>query len=334
MSDYGDFVRFVVGHFAPKGVHTYMIWNEPNHPRLAVGPDANAYVPMLRAGYTAAKAASPDATVLRAGSRRATSPTSRRSTEAGGGDYFDAVAVQPYTYGVAPTDSWNGASTTGRIRTDPRATPSRPSRRSGVAGRLRRRGERRLADRVRLLDHDPGRGVSAATQAAFLVEAYRYIERFPGEDAFWYSARNSLLHGDRDEYEALRPRDDGLEPEAEPLGPARIRAAAPDHRPRGPAQGVQRSIAWGSARVTPAGASHSHRALPAGRRRRGAAQRTVLVQQRTPRGWVVVARVRTSLTGAFRVRVVARGSTVRYRAVARYEGLRVRSRVVRVLVPR
>ena len=40
----------------------------------------------------------------------------------------------------------------------------------------------------------------------------------------------------------------------------------------------------------------------------------------------------TGTTGAFRVRVVARGSTVRYRAVARYEGLRVRSRVVRVNV--
>ena len=55
-------------------------------------------------------------------------------------------------------------------------------------------------------------------------------------------------------------------------------------------------------------------------------------QRRTQRGWVVVARIRTSLTGAFRVRVVARGSTVHYRAVARYEGLRVRSRVVRVSV--
>ena len=64
------------------------------------------------------------------------------------------------------------------------------------------------------------------------------------------------------------------------------------------------------------------------------ARRTVLVQRRTAHGWVVVARVRTSSTGAFRVQVVARGSTVRYRAVARYEGLRVRSRVVRVTVGR
>jgi hypothetical protein len=60
----------------------------------------------------------------------------------------------------------------------------------------------------------------------------------------------------------------------------------------------------------------------------------VLVQRRTPRGWAVVARVRTSTTGAFRVRVLARGGTVRYRAVARYEGVRVRSRVVRVVVRR
>ena len=32
------------------------------------------------------------------------------------------------------------------------------------------------------------------------------------------------------------------------------------------------------------------------------------------------------------MKVVARGSTVRYRAIARYEGLRVHSRVVRVNV--
>jgi hypothetical protein len=151
---------------------------------------------------------------------------------------------------------------------------------------------------------------------------------------FWYAARNSPFYGDRDEYEARF----GLATTGWSLKQSywALRAYALKLPPSGRVmlrKGVQRSIAWGSARVTLRGRV----ALSQGAAWRVAAaastaRRTVLVQRRTPRGWVVVARVRTSLAGAFRVRVVARGGTVRYRAVARYEGLRVRSRVVRVSV--
>lgn len=338
MSDYGDFVRFVVGHFAPKGVLTYMIWNEPNHPRFwPSGPDANAYVPMLRAGYTAAKAASPDATVLLGGLSKSDFAYLEAVYRAGGGDYFDAVAVQPYTYGVAPTDSWNGVhdwEDPNRISSN--AFPAIQEVRSSMVAFGDEEKDVWLTEFGYSTTTQDG-GVSAATQAAFLVEAYRYIERFPWvKTLFWYSARNSPFYGDRDEYEArfgLATTDWSLKQSYWAL-----RAYALQLPTTGRVvlrKGVQRSIAWGSARVTLRGRV----ALSQGAAWRvaaaaGAAQRTVLVQRRTPRGWVVVARVRTSLTGAFRVRVVARGSTVRYRAVARYEGLRVRSRVVRVLVPR
>jgi Glycosyl hydrolase catalytic core len=178
-------------------------------------------------------------------------------------------------------------------------------------------------------------GVSAATQAEFLTKAYRYIERFPWVKAlFWYAARNSPFYEDRDEYEArfglattnwsLKQSYWALRAYARhlpPTGHVALRKAA------------QRRIAWGRARVTLRGRVALSRGaawrVPAAA---GAARRTVLVQRRTPRGWVVVARVRTSSTGAFRARVLARGSSVRYRAVARYDGLRVRSRVVRVTI--
>ena len=151
---------------------------------------------------------------------------------------------------------------------------------------------------------------------------------------FWYAARNSPFYEDRDEYEArfgLATTTWGLKQSywalrAYALGlPATGRVLL--------RKGAQHSIAWGTARVTLRGRV----ALSQGAAWRVAtaaesARRTVLVQRWTPRGWVVVARLRTSLTGAFRVSVVARGSAVRYRAVARYEGLRVRSRVVRVNV--
>ena len=336
MSDYGDFVRFVVGHFAPKGVQTYMIWNEPNHPRFwPSGPDASAYVPMLRAGYNAVKAASPEATVLLGGLSKSDFAYLEGVYRAGGGDYFDAVAVQPYTYGVDPTDSWNGVhdwEDPDRISVN--AFPAiQEVRRSMVAFGDEEKDVWLTEFGYSTTTQDGG--VSAATQAEFLTKAYRYIERFPWVKAlFWYSARNSPFYEDRDEYEARF----GLATTGWSLKQSywALRAYALDLPATGHValrKGAQRRIAWGTARVTLRGRV----ALSPGAAWRVpaaavAARRTVLVQRLTPRGWVVVARVRTSSTGAFRAGVVARGSSVRYRAVARYDGLRVRSRVVRVTV--
>jgi hypothetical protein len=336
MSDYGDFVRFAVGHFAPKGVHTYMIWNEPNHPRFwPSGPDASAYVPMLRAGYNAVKAASPEATVLLGGLSKSDFAYLEGVYRAGGGDYFDAVAVQPYTYGVDPTDSWNGVhdwEDPDRISVN--AFPAiQEVRRSMVAFGDEEKSVWLTEFGYSTTTQDGG--VSAATQAEFLTKAYRYVERFPWVKAlFWYSARNSPFYEDRDEYEARF----GLATTGWSLKQSywALRAYALDLPATGHValrKGAQRRIAWGTARVTLRGRV----ALSPGAAWRVpaaavAARRTVLVQRRTPRGWVVVARVRTSSTGAFRAGVVARGSSVRYRAVARYDGLRVRSRVVRVTV--
>ena len=56
----------------------------------------------------------------------------------------------------------------------------------------------------------------------------------------------------------------------------------------------------------------------------------VLVQRRTSRGWVRVARLRAGATGGFRVSLVARGALVRYRAVAGTGAQRAESRVLRI----
>jgi polysaccharide biosynthesis protein PslG len=336
VSDYGDFVRFVVGHFAPKGVHTYMIWNEPNHPRFwPSGPDAADYVPMLRAGYTAAKAASPEATVLLGGLSKSDFPYLEAVYRAGGGDYFDAVAVQPYTYGVDPLDSWNGVhdwEDPDRISVN--AFPAiQEVRRSMVAFGDEEKDVWLTEFGYSTTTQDGG--VSSAAQARFLTKAYRYVERFPWVKAlFWYAARNSPFYDDRDEYEArfgLATTDWGLKPSYWALRSYALHLPATGRVVL--RKGGQRSIAWRAAKVTLRGrvalsAGAAWRVSAAAR----AAQRTVLLQRRTHRGWRVVARVRTSPAGTFRARVVARGGSVRYRAVARYDGLRVRSRVVRVTV--
>jgi hypothetical protein len=166
--------------------------------------------------------------------------------------------------------------------------------------------------------------VSAATQAAFLTKAYRYVERFPWVKAmFWYAARNSPFYGDRNTYEArfgLATTDWSLKPSYSALrsyvrGKVRL------------VKGLQRRLA---------GARPVARVVLRGRVTREGAPvaRSVVIQRRTARGWVGVKHVRTGTDGGFRASVVARGGHVRYRAIARYDGVRVRSRVVRVTLRR
>ncbi len=69
MSDYADFVDFVVRRYSPLGVTHYEIWNEPDHTRFwPSGVNAADYTSMLRPGHAAVKAANnPAATVLMGG---------------------------------------------------------------------------------------------------------------------------------------------------------------------------------------------------------------------------------------------------------------------------
>lgn len=329
-SDYGDAVRLVVEHFSARGVHTYQIWNEPNHPRFwPSGPDATEYVPMLRAGYEAVKAADPGATVLLGGLSKSDFYYLEDVYRAGGGAYFDAVAVHPYTYGVDPTAAWNGVHEW--------EDPSRISINAFPAIQEIRRSMEAFGDagkQVWLTEFGYSTttqdgGVSAATQAAFLTKAYRYVERFPWvKTMFWYAARNSPFYGDRDTYEArfgLATTDWSLKPSY-----AALRSYALGLPMRGKVRlvkGSQRRLA----RARPAA-----RVVLRGRVTRAgtAAARTVVIQRRTARAWVGVKHVRTRAGGGFRASVVARGGHVRYRALARYAGVRVRSRVVRVTLRR
>jgi hypothetical protein len=324
-SDYGDLVRFVVEHFSARGVRTYQIWNEPNHPRFwPSGPDAREYVPVLRAGYEAVKAADPGATVLLGGLSKSDFYYLEDVYRAGGGPYFDAVAVHPYTYGVDPTVAWNGVhdwEDPDRISIN--AFPAvQEIRRSMVA--FGDAGKQVWLTEFGYSTTTQDGGVSAATQASLLTKAYRYVERFPWIKAmFWYSARNSPFYGDRNTYEArfgLMTSDWTPKPSYSAL-----RAYA-----RGNVRlvkGSQRRLAW---------ARPVARVVLRGRVTRGgtAAARTVVIQRRTARGWVGVMRVRTQSDGGFRASLVARGSQIRFRALVSYADARVSSRVVRVTLGR
>jgi hypothetical protein len=172
-------------------------------------------------------------------------------------------------------------------------------------------------------------GVSAAAQAVFLTKAYRYVERFPWvKTMFWYAARNSPFYGDANTYEGrfgLATTDWSLKPSYSALRSyalglplrGKVRLVKASQRRLASARPVARVVLRG--RVTRAG---------------GPVARSVVIQRRTPRGWSGVKRVRTRAGGSFRASVVARGGRVGYRALARYDGVRDRSRIVRVTLRR
>lgn len=193
MADYGRIVRSVVERYSARGVHIYEIWSEPNlHWFWKPRPNARQYVRMLRAGYRAVKRADPKATVLLGGLSHNDYKFLERLYRAGARRYFDAVAVHPYTE-TRPTMKWFGTNDGAKGEPDRLSWVCFPAIKE-IRRTMRARGDRRK--KVWLTEFGvttgSGRwGVSEATQAQRLQEAYRYIERFRWVKAmFWYMARN------------------------------------------------------------------------------------------------------------------------------------------------
>jgi hypothetical protein len=117
---FARFVHEAAKRYAPLGVHTWEIWNEPNvtafwPPR----PDPEGYTELLKRAYVAIKAVDPKATVVTAGlatgldqsdgSTLSARTFLRRVYEAGGKGSFDAVGLHPASFPALPTDpsDWN-----------------------------------------------------------------------------------------------------------------------------------------------------------------------------------------------------------------------------------
>jgi polysaccharide biosynthesis protein PslG len=112
-----DFARFAIAaaqRYAPLGVTTWEIWNEPNvstfwYPR----PDAQAYTALLVRASAAIKVVEPHATVITGGLAPSSDNASgseidirtflTRVYAAGGGRAFDAVGLHPYSFPQLPT---------------------------------------------------------------------------------------------------------------------------------------------------------------------------------------------------------------------------------------
>lgn len=197
--DFAWFARRIARHFRGR-VAAYEIWNEPDAPRFWSGDPAQ-YVRLLRAAYPAIKAGDRTAKVVFAGVQHNNVRWISAAYAAGAKGAFDVMATHPYQ-GVAdlpPEAVGNGESWW--LLTDVAA----------VRQLMVRRGDGRKPIWFTefgwsVHDNDAGtapwrRGVSAETQAAYLVRAITLIRaRFPYVTrAFWYK---DVAVADEDAHEA------------------------------------------------------------------------------------------------------------------------------------
>ncbi|MEY2418153.1 MAG: polysaccharide biosynthesis protein PslG [Actinomycetota bacterium] len=199
--DYADFAKKIVARYAPKGVHAYEVWNEPNYSRFwPSGPSAVDYVSMLKAAYPAIKAADPSATVVTGGVSRNDFSFIAAIYAAGGKGYFDAVGVHPYTNTVDPTSCWTDAN--GKNSIDAFCGIE------SVHNVMAANGE--SAKTIWITEFGwstasgASNGVTEATQASYLTKAFNKLDSYSYvEHAFWYGFRNNYWsNNDQSDIEA------------------------------------------------------------------------------------------------------------------------------------
>ena len=112
------FASQAVARYAPLGVHTWEIWNEPNlYTFWKPVPDPAEYVRLLRATTTAMRATDPTATLISGGLAPASTTRITRAPvdflasfcQDGGGRLVDAIGYHPFSFPAPPSyrASWN-----------------------------------------------------------------------------------------------------------------------------------------------------------------------------------------------------------------------------------
>jgi hypothetical protein len=111
---YAAFAQAAAARYAPRGVHAYEIWNEPNNASFwAPRADAARYTEMLKGAATAIRRVDGQAVIVTGGTSPALDKgeniapvTFLKAVYAHGGrDAFDAVGHHPYCYPAMPGDA-------------------------------------------------------------------------------------------------------------------------------------------------------------------------------------------------------------------------------------
>lgn len=116
LENWGRYVYDTVSRYKDK-INKWEIWNEANifywqeDPDITQNADkyrADAYLPLLKVSYLAAKAADPDCIVTMSGMSDIGVGFVNRLLENGGRDYMDVLSIHPYmAESVELTDSWS-----------------------------------------------------------------------------------------------------------------------------------------------------------------------------------------------------------------------------------
>jgi hypothetical protein len=121
---FATFAEAAVQRYAPQGIHTFEIWNEPNTGFWSPLPDAAAYTRLLQAAYPVMKIADPSATVIVGGFAGQGDSLNWKAPDgsgiapyrfldemyaAGAAGFFDAAGIHPYSIPGGPTagGEWN-----------------------------------------------------------------------------------------------------------------------------------------------------------------------------------------------------------------------------------
>jgi polysaccharide biosynthesis protein PslG len=115
---FGLFAGQVAARYAPMGVHTWEIWNEPNIPLFwKPAPNVRSYVNILKSAYTNIKKSDASAFILTAGLSPASDNENRinpitfiqNTYDLDGGLHFDGISLHPYSYPVVASypAAWN-----------------------------------------------------------------------------------------------------------------------------------------------------------------------------------------------------------------------------------
>lgn len=122
------FAAAAVARYAPWGVHTWEIWNEPN---LATfwqpAPNASTYVALLKVTTKLMRTVDPNATIISGGLARAHSGGGSiaplqylaQFCAAGGPALVDGIGYHPYSYPAPPDSGWGSNSWQGINQTHP-----------------------------------------------------------------------------------------------------------------------------------------------------------------------------------------------------------------------
>jgi hypothetical protein len=117
-NQFASFASQAVARYAPMGIHTWEIWNEPNlYTFWQPVPDPAEYVMLLRATAPAMRAADPTVNLISGGLAPASTTRITRAPvdylasfcEDGGGRLVDAIGYHPFSFPAPPSypASWN-----------------------------------------------------------------------------------------------------------------------------------------------------------------------------------------------------------------------------------